>query len=360
MKNYWFPIILFSAATIFVSCKPEPKPAPLPPTTEAVLIGCEGLAAASTSTMASYDPKGKVLENNIFQKANSYILGNAINSMLVDDDKIFLVLSGEGEIVVVDKDTYKVLRRIKGLGAPRNIMKVGENRYYITDWQLEGIYIYSYHTKSLYTLLTGKGPENMIQYENMAFIANGGDGTADSMLTVINTDMDTILTQIEVGFNPNSLQIDANNKLWVLCSGIQKQNTVNSISGNLVSFNLDQDSIIFNLKTALKIVDSLPITDNQMRPVKLQRNVPGDVLYWLDNKTEANVMRFSIYAASTSTSPYIPGSFYGIAVDPIEGDIYLTDPVDGLQNGDVLRYNDNGAQEDFFKVGIMPGCFGFK
>ncbi len=359
MKNSWFPIILLSAVSIFTSCEPEPKPAPLPPTTEAVLIGCEGLVAASTATLASYDPKGKVMENNIFQKANSYTLGNTINSMLVDDDKIFLVLSGAGEIVVVDKVTYKVLRRIKGLGAPRNIMKVGDNRYYITDWQLEGIYIYSYKTKSLYTLLTGKGPENMIQYENMAFIANGGDGTADSILTVINTDTDTVLAQIEVGFNPNSMQIDANNKLWVLCSGIQKQNTANSINGNLASLDLDQDSIIYNIK-ALKIVDSLVITDNQMRPVKLQRNVNGDVLYWLDNKTEANLMRFSIYGTTPSTSPYIPGSFYGLAVDPIEGDIYLTDPVDGVQNGDVLRYNDNGAQEDFFKVGIMPGCFGFK
>ncbi len=358
MKKFWIPSIVLATA-ILIGCEPEPKPEPLPPATEAVIIGCEGLAAAGTATLASYDPRGKVLENNIYQKANSYILGNTINSMLVDDDKIFLVLSGAGEIVVVDRDTYKVIRRIEGLGAPRHIMKVGENRYYISDWQLEGIHIYSYHTKSLYTLLTGKGPEQMVQYENMAFITNGGDGNADSNVTVINTDVDTILTQLEVGYNPNSLVIDAEKKLWVLCSGIQKQNTVNSIPGNLVSINLDKFNIVKKI-SKLKIGDSLVLQDNQMRPVKLRRNVAGDVLYYLDNKTEANCMRFNINSSSLSTSPFISGSFYGIDVDPIEDDIYLTDVVDGLENGDVLRYNSNGAQEDFFKVGIMPGCFGFK
>ncbi len=358
MRKLWFPLSIIALAA-FVSCKPEPEPEPLPPTTEAVIIGCEGLVAAGTATLASYDPKGKMLENNVFQKANSYILGNTINSMLVDGNRLFLVLSGAGEIVVVDKMTYQVLRRITGLGAPRQIVKVAEDKYYISDWQQEGVHIYSYNTKSLYSLVTGKGPENMLKYRNLLFVANGGDGNVDSNLTVINLEADTIMKQIKVGYNPNSLQVDGSNKLWVLCSGIQMQNTASSISGNLVSFNMNKESIFRNIDK-LTIVDSLVLADNQMRPVKLQKSRTGDVLYYLDNKTEANLMRFNVNASSLSTQPFISGSFYGVAVDSIEGDIYLTDPLDGISNGEVLRYNDNGAQEDFFKVGIMPGCFGFK
>ena len=200
----------------------------------------------------------------------------------------------------------------------------------------------------------------MAMYENMAFIANGGDGNPDTNLTVINTDVDTILAQIKVGYNPNSVQIDKNNKLWVLCSGIRDQNPFNSISGNLVSFDLDMDSLVYKMDSLL-IVDSLVISDNQMRPVKLQKSKEGDMLYWLDNKTEANLMSFNVFStASPTTSPFIPGSFYGVGVDPVEGDIYLSNTLGGTGNGEVSRYDASGAQQDLFKVGINPGCFGFK
>lgn len=362
MKNSWNPIIaLFFIAAILVGCKEEPKPAPLAPTTTAVLVGSEGLIAAGTATLASYDPKGKVLENYVFQKANNYNLGNTINSILVDDDKIFLVLSGTGEIIVVDKDTHEVIRRIAGLGAPRHIMKVAESKYYISDWQLEGIHVYSYLNQSMYPLVTGKGPENMVQYGDLAFVANGGDGNNDSIVTVIDTRADTIMAEIKVGYNPNSLQVDVNDKLWVLCSGILDQNSSASISGNLISFDLSKDSLIYNIKDSLIMADSLVITDNQMRPVRLQINPTGDMLYWLDNKTGANLMRHNVFFLSDpSTSPFVVGSFYGLDVDPIEGDIYATDALDNIQNGDLHRYNESGAQLDMFKVGITPVCFGFK
>lgn len=360
MKNLWsFAII--SLVLFLGSCKEDPPPAPQPPSTDAVIIGCEGLTASGSSTLAEYDPKSKTLINNVFQKANTSPLGNVIHSMLVDDDKIFLVMTGAREIVIVDRETYKVIDRIESLGAPRHIMKINDNKYYITDWQEEGVLVYSLNAGEVVRkVITGKGPENMVLYENMAFIANGGDGNPDTNLTVINTDRDTILKQIKVGINPNSLQIDQNNMLWVLCSGQIDQNPVNSIRGNLASLNLDQDSLIYRMDS-LVVIDSLEITDNQMRPQRLTINNDGDMLYWLDQPINANLMSFNVFsAASPTTTPFISGTFYGLGIDPIEDDIYLSDAADEVGNGDVYRFDVNGGQQDQKTVGIKPVCFGFK
>ena len=52
---------------------------------------------------------------------------------------------------------------------------------------------------------------------------------------------------------------------------------------------------------------------------------------------------------------------YGIAVDPLTQDVYITDAVDFTSTGDVYCFNPNGVKKFQFEVGINPsGCFVFK
>ncbi|MDZ7849162.1 MAG: L-dopachrome tautomerase-related protein [Owenweeksia sp.] len=58
------------------------------------------------------------------------------------------------------------------------------------------------------------------------------------------------------------MQIDKDNKLWVLCSGIEdQQNPFNSTPGALLSFDLGKDSLQYYLADSLFIQDTLIFSD---------------------------------------------------------------------------------------------------
>ena len=62
---------------------------------------------------------------------------------------------------------------------------------------------------------------------------------------------------------------------------------------------------------------------------------------------------------SQQTTDNSPRTFSTVAVSPENGDIYLTDVKDYMQNGDVLRYDNNGHFISKFEVGIIPGMMMF-
>ncbi len=345
---------------VFSACKDDPKPTPEPTSASRILMGAEGLEIGGTGTMNFYDPMQKVMERNIFQKTNTYTMGNILQSFLVDGDLTYLVLNGSAEIIVVKSDDFTFVRKIKGFGAPRQIMKVADNKFYVTDWQIEGIHVLNPSNGNIKkTLWTGLGPESMVLKDNIAIVANGGDGLIDSNLTFINTDVDTVIDFIRAGNNPNSMQLTEDNQLWVLCSGIADQNPSASIPGELVSFNLDMDSIEYEIDSVNK-VNALTFSDNLMRPKQLKMGPDGQYLYFLDNVQDANLMRYDTAMSFAPTSPYIAGSFYGLGVDLSRHEIYLSDDKDRIENGEVLRYDKDGGQIDVQTVGIIPSSFGFK
>ena len=62
-------------------------------------------------------------------------------------------------------------------------------------------------------------------------------------------------------------------------------------------------------------------------------------------------------------SPYEAGSwggYYGLAVDPVTSEVYVTDALDYSQPGVVYRYSPAGIPVDTFQAGIVPGAMTFK
>jgi len=60
------------------------------------------------------------------------------------------------------------------------------------------------------------------------------------------------------------------------------------------------------------------------------------------------------------SSPYDEnswGGFYGLEVDPVTSDIYVSDAIDFTQRGVVYRFQSNGVPIDTFQAGIVPGAF---
>ena len=52
--------------------------------------------------------------------------------------------------------------------------------------------------------------------------------------------------------------------------------------------------------------------------------------------------------------------FYGLGIDPVNSDIYISDAVDYMQKGIVFHYKSDGTKIDSFKTDIIPSYFKFK
>jgi hypothetical protein len=52
--------------------------------------------------------------------------------------------------------------------------------------------------------------------------------------------------------------------------------------------------------------------------------------------------------------------FYGLDIDPVTGNIFVSDAVDYVQNGWVYKYNQvNAALLNRYSAGLIPGSFCF-
>ncbi len=70
-----------------------------------------------------------------------------------------------------------------------------------------------------------------------------------------------------------------------------------------------------------------------------------------------------VSSAAIPSSPFIPSSdhlFYGLGIHPANGNIYVSDAKDYVQNGTVYQYNQvTGSLVRTFPAGRIPGSFCF-
>ena len=88
----------------------------------------------------------------------------------------------------------------------------------------------------------------------------------------------------------------------------------------------------------------------------MQLNGTKDKIYWLNN----DVWCMDVTADRVPVKPFLEYNntlYYGLTVNPVNGDVYVADAIDYVQNGVVLRYSAEDELLDTFTVGIIPGAF---
>jgi DNA-binding beta-propeller fold protein YncE len=162
---------------------------------------------------------------------------------------------------------------------------------------------------------------------------------------VINTANDQVTDSIEVGQEPESMVVDQNNILWVLCNGGWKRDHYAELIG------------ISTLNNTVEKRFTFPSIDDS--PTCLQISGDRRTLYYLLN----GVRKMSIDAGALPSGIFIPQagySFYRIAVNPVNNEIFVTDAVDYQRKGNILRYNSAGALLSVLPADIIPGNMCYK
>jgi DNA-binding beta-propeller fold protein YncE len=162
---------------------------------------------------------------------------------------------------------------------------------------------------------------------------------------VINTSDNKVVDSIKVGLEPESMVIDKNKDIWVLCNGgWTRKNYAELCVINIVT-NSIQKKLIFPYKTA--------------SPTCLQIDGRGETLYYL----ESGVRKMGINDVSLPAIPFITESgnyFYKIGINPHSSDICVTDAVDYQQKGFVMFFKKDGTLVSRYTAGVIPGFICFK
>ena len=290
-----------------------------------------------------------VVENNVFVTTNSFPLGDVVQSMTIIDENVYIVVNNSSKIEVASIDSMISLGTIEDIVSPRYIIEVSSTKAYISDWETNSVHVIDLNNlEILSTINVGNGPEKMIYSNGYVYVCNVGGWGYEKTISVIDANNDIVINTIEVGDKPNSIVLDVNDNIWVLCGGYTEYdanwNIVSQTAGSLVKITGNSIMSTFNFDVGNSPSD-LVINDN------------GTSLFYSNGSWSKNVYKFNVSDLELPTTPIISRNFYGLGYD--DGYIYGSNAVDYVQNGWSYKYTESGTIVDSVQVGIIPGSYCF-
>lgn len=346
-------IFLFLIALITVQCRrddfSEIKPPAPPPLFETDGIWCinEGLLGQGNGEISFINRHRNTISHNVFYSVNGIRPGDILCDMLIDDSLIILTVNNSHRIWIMRKNDAKIIQVIENVRYPRHIAKIGNKRYVISAFAHDSMYVLNYHNGqfAVNRVYTENPTENIIVMNNKVFVSHwsafGGSYTNRS-ISIFEIQSLAKIASIQVGKEPNSMVIDRDGFLWILCSG----GFDNSEYPTLWKINPQSSQVI---KT---------YTFNQLNssPFSLSIDPSGEWLYYINT----DIYKMHIHQSNLSEQPFIYAqqrNFYQIDASIDENFIFVADAKNFTLPGEILVYDNSGQVQQTFQAGIIPCRF---
>jgi len=310
-----------------------------------IFILNEGNFMGGNGSLSFYSYDSAKIYNELFLNINGRPLGDVPNSMMIDGDKAYIIVNNSGKIEVINRNTLESIATINGLKSPRNILFVNSTKAYVTSLYSDSVSIINLIENSVSGYINlRRTSEAIVMSGNKAFISNWAGGNE---VLVVNSLTDVLIDSIVTGAEPESMVIDKNNTLWVLCNGGWARTNYAKLTG-------------INAQTNA-IVTEIEFQSLQTSPSSLQIDGAGENLYYLE--WGSGVFKMSISSLTLPVAPFVPEnghSFYKLGVNPVNGDLVVTDALDYQQKGSVLLYSKDGTLITTETADIIPAMIYFK
>ena len=349
-------ILAFLIALLFSACGPKD---PLPDQPEVVVgkgvfVLNEGNFGYANASLTFYDPLVDTVANSLFYRVNGAPIGDVGQSLAMVDGNLYIVVNASNYIYKMNARSLAIDTTqpymLKDFFSPRYMLPVAPDKAYVSD--IVGTDLWIVNPKDMThigSISMGKSTETMVQFGRELFVTNWSryyvPGMVNNTVQVVDIDNDVKVAEIEVGYEPNGMVADKNGNLWVLCEGDANDDTV--------------PSTLWRIDPRTK-TSSLVVT-YEKKALNLAIDPTGTYLYYIyggDWVNGGDLHRVNVDQPEMEDSFVIPSEgkmFYKIAVNPSNGDIYLSDAKTYTMNGTVYRYNSDGVLLSSFDAGICPG-----
>ncbi len=335
-------LLIISLAMLWAGCEKDqetPDPIPTEPREQGVFILNEGNFMAGNASLSYLDTQSGQMLHELFLQANNEALGDVLQSMIVHQERAYLVVNNSGKIEVVDMESMERKGTINGFVSPRYMLVVNEQKAYVTDLFGNSVSVVDLVGNAITGGIAVSGwTEELAVFAGQVVVAGAGSGH----LYFLDPQTDALTDSLYLGASPTRLRIDAEGHLWVLCSGswdgsekpmlvrIRPQNT-----GLMETFPLPEENSYYS---------RFDISANGRKLFVLGQDV------WMMDLGKNNPT-FELWIESGGMT------FYGLSVSPFNDHLYLTDAVDFVQRGTLMVYSETGQLLNSHLVMVNPSGF---
>ncbi|MDD2242364.1 MAG: YncE family protein [Bacteroidales bacterium] len=369
-KTYFF--FFFSLVFLLSGCRGSDIIVPSTPTTvdtsagktSSAIAGMfllnEGNMGSNKATLDYYNYNTGVYHKNIFATINPLVsreLGDVGNDIQIYGGKLYAVINCSHYIEVMDVRTAK---HIAAITIPNCRYIVFNKGYaYISSYagpvlinpnaRLGYVARMDTTTFKIDTLVVGYQPEEMVISGDNLYVANSGGYRVpnyDRTVSVIDLNKFKVTTTIDVAINLHRMEADEYGNIYVSSRG-----DYYTVPSSIYVINSSTNTVTKNLH--------IPCSE---------MTLCGDSLYVYSTGwsyvTNKNTISYTVY--NTKAQVKMPDSFikdgteknivipYGIAVNPITRDIFVTDAKDYVTPGTLYCFSKEGKKKWSVTTGDIP------
>jgi YVTN family beta-propeller protein len=326
-----------------VSCKKDDETetdTPFQASSGGMYISNEGNFQSSNSSVSFFNPHNSALTEDAYKQVNQTSPGDVCQSMSIMNGSLYVVVNNSGKIEVCDLYLLNKKNTIGGLTSPRYIAQINNSKAYVSDAYSNKISIINLTNNTLSGTIDLNGwTEQMLLLDGKVYVTN----MQSEYLYVIDTTSNQVNDSILITRGANSICKDSAGKIWVLCGG---------------DYLLSINGALHRIDPATHQVEVSAGFSAGEYPTRLSINGSGNSLYYLNT----SIWKMDVSASSLPSTPFIASqgnNFYGLGIDKVKNEVYVSDAIDFVQKGKVYRYKADGTAIENFTAGIIPGDFLF-
>lgn len=334
--KHLFPLVIALGFFGCVKDKPEPNVSPIAITAgdKSCVITCEGNYGSANASLSHWNENTGTVVEDVYKAANGHSCGDVLQSISKKGNNYYLVVNNSGKVLVCDA-TFKEQKEITGLQSPRYFLGVSPAKAYVTDLYANAISVVDLNSNAISAKIACSGwTENMVMIYNTVFVTN----VTSNYLYVINAAEDRIIDSVHVGKNAAGIVIDKEAAIWVLLRG---------------EASSDHSKLLRIDALTRKIVKTCDIVGSAF---DLQIDAAAENLYFIN----AGIQKLNIAEQSPVTVVSGSGVYYGLGINPANGNLYLADAKDYTQQSLITVYKADGTAITSFRAGINANGFYFE
>ena len=327
----------------------------------------EGNMGSNKSTLDYFDYETGEYQRNIFGAANPTVvkeMGDVGNDIEIYGGKLYAVINCSNKVEVMDKYTAQ---RVGQIDIPNcRYISFHDGYAYVTSYagpvQLNQTYeqlgyVAKVDTATLQIVarcLVGFQPDELEVVNNKIYVANSGGymfPNYENTISVIDINTFSEIKRIEVQVNLHRLRADKYGNLWVTSRGDYYY-----VPSRLFCIDTRTDEVIKELDIAVSNFhldgDSLYVYSAEWNYISMN-NI---VTYGIVDVVKKEIVTNNFITDGTDEKIKIP---YGIMVNPITKDIYVTDAKNYVTPGTLYCFDKYGKLKWNVRTGDIPAHFVF-
>lgn len=376
IRNKIMLLVALTAMVLLVACReeqfifvPEEVEVTLPEYTslQGFYLLNEGNMNSNKATLDYYNFRTGRYTRNVFAFANPNVpkeMGDVGNDLGIYGSKLYAVINCSNKIDVMDKNTVKKIgqidipncRYIKFYGGYAYVTSYAGPVELSPEYTQRG-YVAKIDTATLQVVdkcLVGFQPDELDIVNGKIYVANSGGYMVpnyENTVSVIDIDTFTEDSRIEIAINLQCCKADSHGMLWLSSRGDYYDN-----QSKLYVYDTRHQRLAKTLDLRVSNMwldgDSLYVIGAQFSYVTMNY----ETTYAIINTLTMEQVSSKFITDGTDATIVMP---YGIAVNPITKDIYVTDASSYVDAGRLYCFSSDGIKKWDVRTGDIPAHFVF-